>query len=76
MSIFSRPDRILQRLVRTRFLVTTHSGATWDGVLMEVDDRSLVLRDVKVIGRDGAETPADGEVLVPRGDVAYMQRTP
>jgi len=73
--MFRNPDRILQRLVRTRFLVATRTGATWDGVLMEADERSVVLRDAKVIGTDGTETPADGEVLIPRGDVAYMQRT-
>ena len=74
--MFRNPDRILRGLLRVRFLVTTHGGSTWDGLLMEVDERTIVLRDVKVIGTDGTETAADGEVLIPRSDVAYMQRTP
>lgn len=75
-----RPDRIVQALLRHRFIVTTIDDQAWDGVLMEADERSLVLRDALAIVRkpDGAveRTPADGEVLLPRNRVAYIQRTP
>lgn len=70
-----RPDRIVQGLLRHRFLVTSVHGSTWDGVLMEADPMTLVLRDATVIGTDGTKTKADGEILIPRADVAYMQRT-
>jgi hypothetical protein len=76
VSLFARPDRILRALVRQRFLLTTHQGQTWDGVVMEVDERSIVLREASTVSVGGEKVAADGEVLIPRGDVAYMQRTP
>lgn len=69
-----RRDRIVRGLLRTRFLITTKGGATWDAVLMEADESSLMLFDAAMVHPDGSRTPADGQVFVPRSDVAYMQR--
>jgi hypothetical protein len=71
--MFSRRDRIMRSHLRYRLVVTTHEQATWDGVLIDADDRTLVLRDVEAVQTDGTRVPADGEVLVPRVDVAYVQ---
>ena len=73
-----RADRILRALVRHRFVVTMVDDQTWDGVVMEADERTIVLRDVSAVVREGDQVkrvPADGEVLLPRSRVAYMQRT-
>lgn len=69
-----RSDRLVKRYLRSRFLITT-PNQTWDAVLMEVDDRSLLLVDAELVSADGTRTKADGQVFVPRADVAYMQRT-
>ena len=72
-----RPDRIMRGLIRHRFVITMVDEQAWDGVVMEADDRTIVLRDVSALIRkdDRVErVPADGEVLVPRNRVAYMQR--
>lgn len=69
-----RRDRVLRSLLRSRFLVTMKSGQTWSGVLVDVDARSLMLEQVEAIGPDGSSTPADGQVYLPRVDVAYVQR--
>ncbi len=71
----ARADRVIRPYLRTRFGVTMKSGQTWTGVLLEVDERSLRLAEARLIGADGSETKADGNVFLPRGDVAYMQRT-
>lgn len=68
-----RPDRIVRRHVRTKFLITMKDGSTWRGVLMEADELTLSLFDAEALGADGTPTPADNQVLLPRGDVAYMQ---
>ncbi len=68
-----RPDRIVRNHLRTKFLITTHGGQTWRAVLMEADEHTLSLFDVESLAPDGTATPADGQVLLPRGDVAYMQ---
>lgn len=73
-----RSDRILRALVRHRFVVTMVDDQTWHGVVMEVDERTITLRDVSAVIREGEtvkRVPADGEVLLPRARVAYMQRT-
>jgi hypothetical protein len=74
--LFSRRDRIVRAYLRYRLVVTTHDDATWDGLLMDADDQTLVLRDVQAVQKDGTRVPADGEVLIPRSDVAYVQHVP
>lgn len=74
--MFSRRDRIVRSHLRYRLVVTTHEDATWDGVLMDADDGFLVLRDVEAVQKDGTRVSADGEVLIPRTDVAYIQHVP
>lgn len=74
--MFSRRDRIVRGHLRYRLVITTHDGATWDGIVMDVDDRMIVLREAIAVQKDGNRVPADGEVLLPREDVAYMQRVP
>ena len=72
-----RADRIMRALVRHRFVITMVDEQAWDGVVMEADDRSIVIRDVTALVRDGdtvKRVPADGEVVLPRARVAYMQR--
>jgi hypothetical protein len=71
----ARPDRVVRSHLRTRFLITTHQNKTWDAVLMDADERSLLLADTELVNADGTRTKADGQVFLPRSDVAYMQRT-
>jgi small nuclear ribonucleoprotein (snRNP)-like protein len=71
----ARSDRIVRRYLRTKFLITMKNGQTWSAVLMEVDEHSLSLADTEFINPDGTRTPAEGQVFLPRADVAYMQRT-
>lgn len=74
--MFSRRDRIMRAHLRYRLVVTMIDDATWDGVLIDADDRTLVLREVQAVQKDGTRVPADGEVLVQRSDVAYVQSVP
>lgn len=70
----ARSDRVVKRYLRTRFLITTKENRTWEGLLVEADDRSLLLLHAELIAADGTRTAADGQVFLPRADVAYMQR--
>jgi hypothetical protein len=69
-----RSDRIVRKHLRARFIVTMKAGETWSGVLLDTDRLTLCLADVSAISPDGQATPADGQVFLPRVDVAYMQR--
>lgn len=70
----ARADRIVRMYLRDRFLITTHEGKTFGGVLVDADDRTLVLAEVDSYSPDGVPTRVDNQLFLPRGDVAYMQR--
>lgn len=63
--------RLLQARTSRRVLVTLKSGTTFGGVLTQADSHVLVLKGSELVG-DGA-VPVDGELVVMRGDVDYMQ---
>lgn len=67
---------ILKRCTRHRVIVTLKSGAAFGGVLYEVDSEALVLKEASVLednGTDRRPVPADGNIVVLRADVDYMQ---
>lgn len=67
-------DRIVRGLVRRQALVTLKSGAVFSGVLWDADRESLVLRGTEAVS-PGQEpnVSVDGELLILRPDVAYLQ---
>lgn len=67
---FWRPETVIRNQVRKRCLVTLKDGSAFAGVLWMADRSVVVLRDATV-----AETgvSVDGEVLLHRADVAYIQ---
>lgn len=69
--------RVLKSRVCEQFLVTTKSGQAFAGVLWEIDDRALVLRNTQAVGagENGIDLPLDGELVVLLSEVSYMQRT-
>ena len=69
-------DRLLRARHRETVVVTTHSGAAYSGVLFDTDSRTLVLRNAQVHGPPDADGPVsvDGELLLARGDVEFLQR--
>jgi hypothetical protein len=69
----SRRDRLLRRVLRERFVVTLHDGQTFDGLLLDADDRVIEMGDAFAIDKAN-KVPVDGTLYVPRGQVLYMQR--
>jgi len=68
-------ERLLQRRLRATVIATLKSGIAFRGVLFEVDKRSFVLRNTEALGRgDGTHVPVDGEVVLARSDVEFLQR--
>lgn len=66
-------DRLLRRAVRARFVVTLVDGATFDGLLDEVDPGVLVLVDAGALDDRGGRRPVDGRLFLERARIAYMQ---
>lgn len=65
--------RLLRQRLRRNVIVTLKDGQSFGGVLYEVDSESFVLRNAEAFGDRGAKVGVDGEVLILRADVAYVQ---
>ena len=70
-----RPSVLDQRL-RSRVIVTLHSGESFAGVLVEADEQAWVLREAVAVGvgERGADVVVDGEIVVLSDNVAYAQK--
>jgi small nuclear ribonucleoprotein (snRNP)-like protein len=62
-------ERLLEQVV-----VTLKSGTTFAGVLYAEDSGAVVLCKAEHWQRDGSRLPADGEVVVLRSDIDFIQR--
>lgn len=69
----ARRSTSLSSLERRRTIVTLKSGEAFAGVLYAVDRESLTLRNAELLTAGERAVPVDGEVLVLRADVAYLQ---
>lgn len=67
----------MKRLIRERTLkrvvATLKSGSCFVGILYAADSEAFILRDAKLIQPDREPTSVDGEVLVMRADLDYLQ---
>lgn len=69
-------DRLLTEHLLDRYLVTIAAGETFSGLLSAVDGRTVVLTEVRVLTKDGSSAAVDGEVVLRRDSISYMQRPP
>lgn len=68
-----RRDRLLQSLLRERFVVTLTSGEAFDGLLDRWDESTIELVDVFAV-TEKSRVQVDGRIYVPRQQISYMQR--
>jgi small nuclear ribonucleoprotein (snRNP)-like protein len=72
-TLVDEPSRIVRDLFRERVVVTLKTGETFSGVLVGADSPALLLREAaQLAARDAVGI--DGELIVPRADIAYIQR--
>lgn len=67
-------DVLMREHLLERYVVTVDAGETFSGLLAAVDDRTLVLRDVRVLLKDTTTSPVDGDIFLRRESVSYLQR--
>jgi small nuclear ribonucleoprotein (snRNP)-like protein len=68
-----RRDRLLKQYLRERFVVTLKTGETFDGLLDDWDTQTVQLVNPVAVG-EKARVQVDGQILLPRDQIAYMQR--
>jgi hypothetical protein len=69
----ARPDRLIRQVLRDRFVVTLRSGESFDGLLLDADDKTLHMVDAHALEAN-TRLKVDGDLYLPRLEVAYMQR--
>lgn len=68
-------DRLLKSRLREVFVLTMHDGSSWRGLLYAADEKTVALREAELLSAGSVTpTPVDGELLLPRDQIAYMQR--
>jgi len=67
--------KILRRHLRHRAIVTLKTGDSFSGVLFDADSEAIILREAEALGAGEKRTNlvVDGEVLILREDLAYIQ---
>lgn len=69
-----RANRLIAERTAVRVVVTQTDGQTFAGLIADLDDRWLLLREVAQMGPQGSSVAVDGELLLPRDRIAYVQR--
>lgn len=69
-----RDGSVLPGRVHQVVIVTLKSGDGYRGVLFESDRHAMVLRNTEALNPDGTRVMVDGELIVLRADIAYLQR--
>lgn len=63
---------LFRQRLRKQVIATLKDGQAFAGILFDVDKELLVLRRAEALGPDG-RTPVDGEVLILREEVSFLQ---
>ena len=64
---------LFRQRLRKQCIVTLKDEQAFSGVLFDVDNELLILRDATSVGEQGGLVAVDGEVLLPRAEVLFIQ---
>lgn len=68
-----RRDKLIRQHLRERFVVTLRSGESFDGLLVDADEKTF--RFVDAFAIDGKNrVGVDGELFIPRDESLYLQK--
>jgi hypothetical protein len=64
----------VRKALRERFVATMRSGETFDGLLVEADEKTFRFADAYAVDAKNNRISVDGELFLPRAEVLYLQR--
>ncbi len=64
---------LFRQRLRKQAIVTLKDGMAFAGVLFDVDKELIVLRNSASVGDHGERVPVDGEVILQRTEIAFLQ---
>lgn len=71
----SRRDRLVRQALRERFVVTLKGGETFEGLLLDADEKTVKLTDAYAL-QGSSRIQVDGSLYLPRPEVSYLQKPP
>lgn len=69
-----RPVSVLDEYVLEPIVVTLKSGTSFAGVLYAEDAGAVVVCKAELLEQDGKRLPVDGEVVLLRAEIDFIQR--
>jgi hypothetical protein len=69
-----KANQLIADRLAVRVIVTQLDGQSFAGVIADLDDGWLLLREAEQLGPQGSRVAVDGELLIPRERIAYIQR--
>lgn len=64
---------LFRQRLRKSVIVTLKDGSAFAGVLFDVDPELIIMRNTASVGDHGERVAVDGEVLLPRTEIAFIQ---
>ena len=65
---------LFRQRIRHQVIVTMKDDRSFAGILFDADPELIILRNSDALHRDGSRIHVDGELLLLRGDIAFIQR--
>lgn len=69
----NRRDSLVRQSLRERFIFTLRSSESFDGLLLDADDKTIRVGDAYAL-QGSSRIAVDGELYLPRAELAYMQK--
>jgi hypothetical protein len=69
-----RANKLVADRLAVRVIVTQTDGQAFAGVITDLDDGWLLLREAEQLGPQGSRVAVDGELLLPRDRISFIQR--
>ena len=70
----ARSQKLIADRLAVRVIVTQDDGTSFAGLIADLDDGWVLLREAEHLGPQNSRVALDGELLIPRERVAYIQR--
>lgn len=69
----ARAQKLIADRLAIKVIVTQVDGQSFAGMIADLDDGWLLLREAEQIGPQNSRVSVDGELLLPRERIAYIQ---
>lgn len=70
----AKAQRLIAERRAVKVIVTQDDGTAFEGVIADLDDGWLLLKEAEQIGPQNSRVGVDGDLLLPRERIQYIQK--